>query len=63
MKIKVAFRKYFLGIFFCLLVLIVPLVTHALTPQEVPNPQQAYRGWVTDMAGVLSENAKQQLNQ
>jgi len=63
MKIKIASRKYFLGIFFCLLVLLFPLVTHALTPQEVLNPQQAYGGWVTDMAGVLSENSKQKLNQ
>ncbi|MFO8039164.1 MAG: TPM domain-containing protein [Sodalinema sp.] len=40
-----------------------PLVSQALTVQEVPNPQQEYGGWVTDMANVLSEATEQRLDQ
>ncbi|MFO8039163.1 MAG: TPM domain-containing protein [Sodalinema sp.] len=43
--------------------LLWPSVSHSLTVQEVPNPQQQYGGWVTDMAGVLSEETEQTLNQ
>ena len=43
--------------------ILFPLLSHALTVQEVPNPQQEYEGWVTDMANILSENTKTQLNQ
>ncbi|WP_246198663.1 TPM domain-containing protein [Sodalinema gerasimenkoae] len=39
-----------------------PAVSQGLTVQEVPNPQQEYGGWVTDMAGILSEETKQELN-
>lgn len=34
-----------------------------MTPQQVPNPQQSYGGWVTDMANILSESTESQLNQ
>lgn len=40
-----------------------PLTSTALTVQEVPNPRQVYGGWVTDMAGILSEPTEKQLNQ
>ncbi len=47
----------------CLSLIGFPLVSHALSVQEVPNPRQAYGGWVTDMANILSESAENQLNQ
>ncbi len=62
MKIKIAYQKFFLGILLCLSIFIFPLISHALTPQEVPNPQHNYNGWVSDMANILSEKTKQQLN-
>lgn len=38
-----------------------PLISHALTVQDVPKPQQS-GVWVSDMANILSENTKTQLN-
>lgn len=43
--------------------IVFPLISHALTVEDVPNPQQQYQGWVTDMANILSESTKTQLNQ
>ncbi|UCJ11698.1 MAG: TPM domain-containing protein [Phormidium sp. PBR-2020] len=40
-----------------------PTASQGLTVQEVPNPQEQYGGWVTDGAGVLSEETEQRLNQ
>ncbi|MEQ8382694.1 MAG: TPM domain-containing protein [Coleofasciculus sp. A1-SPW-01] len=47
---------------FCLTVL-SPLSAHALTVEEVPNPQQRNGTWVTDMADILSQDTERQLNQ
>lgn len=47
---------------FSLAILIFPLVSHALTIQEVPNPRQATGGWVTDMANLLSPQTEAQIN-
>lgn len=46
----------------CLTVL-SPLSAHALTVEEVPNPQQRNGTWVTDMADILSQDTERQLNQ
>jgi uncharacterized protein len=47
----------------CLAVFLSPLPSLALTVQEVPNPRQAYGGWVTDMAEVLTPETESRLNQ
>ncbi|WP_431708080.1 TPM domain-containing protein [Geminocystis sp. CENA526] len=62
MKIKTAYQKFFLGMLLCLSIFIFPLISHSLTIQEVPNPRQIYNGWVSDMANILSEKTKQELN-
>lgn len=51
------------GILLGLSLILFPLISHALSVQEVPNPQQQYGGWVTDMANILSEGTEIQLNQ
>ena len=48
---------------FCLSIIIFPIISHSLTVEEVPNPQQQYQGWVTDMANILSDNTEAKLNQ
>ncbi|MEW5856193.1 MAG: TPM domain-containing protein [Cyanobacteriota bacterium] len=40
-----------------------PVVSKALTVQEVPNSRQVNGGWVTDMAQMLSPATEAQLNQ
>ncbi len=61
MKIK---QKYFiLSILFSLVIIIFPMITHAITLQEIPNPRQVNHGWVTDMANILSEQTENTLNQ
>ncbi|MFE1745093.1 TPM domain-containing protein [Coleofasciculus sp. H7-2] len=40
-----------------------PVVSKALTVQEVPNSRQVNGGWVTDMADMLSPATEAQLNQ
>ncbi|MCT7958473.1 TPM domain-containing protein [Laspinema palackyanum] len=40
-----------------------PLISHALSVQDVSNPRQQSGGWVTDMANILSESTETQLNQ
>ena len=47
----------------CLGILLTPLASHALSIQEIPNPQQVNGGWVTDMAEILSDDTEAQLNQ
>jgi len=44
-------------------ILLTPLASHALSIQEIPNPQQVNGGWVTDMAEILSDATEAQLNQ
>lgn len=60
---KIVHRRFFFGMLLCVSIVIFPLISYGLTPQEVPNPQQTHRGWVTDMANILSDTTKQQLNQ
>ncbi|MGB3695166.1 MAG: TPM domain-containing protein [Spirulinaceae cyanobacterium] len=47
----------------CLSALILSSPSQALNIQEVPNPQQVYGGWVTDMANILSDGSEAELNQ
>ncbi len=47
----------------CLAVVFSPVSSLALTVKEVPNPQQVYGGWVTDMAEVLTPETESHLNQ
>jgi uncharacterized protein len=44
-------------------VFLFPFPSLALTVQEVPNPRQNNGGWVTDMAGILTEQTETQINQ
>ncbi|MBW4425603.1 MAG: TPM domain-containing protein [Nostoc desertorum CM1-VF14] len=44
-------------------IFLFPVSALALTVQEVPNPRKEYGGWVTDMAGILSEETETQINQ
>lgn len=41
----------------------LPLTARAVPYKQVPNPRQQNRGWVTDMANVLSPETEIQLNQ
>jgi uncharacterized protein len=47
---------------FSSVIFICPLSSLALTVQEVPNPRQS-GVWVTDMAGILSNETESQINQ
>ena len=55
-------KRTVLGILLGFSLVLFPLISHALTVQEVPNPQQQYGGWVTDMANILSDETENQLN-
>ncbi|MCG6135919.1 MAG: TPM domain-containing protein [Nostoc sp. LLA-1] len=55
-------RIFWLGIFSSA-ILSLPLSSMALTVKEVPNPQQRSGDWVTDMAGILSDETEAQINQ
>ena len=46
----------------CLTLILCPLPSYALTVQDVPNPQQDYGGWVTDLAQILSSDTEVKLN-
>ena len=48
---------------FSIILISQPSVSYSLTPSEVPNPQEVYGGWVTDMANVLSNETEDRLNQ
>lgn len=41
----------------------VSLPALAVRVEQVPNPRRVYGGWVTDMAGILSDSTEKQLNQ
>ena len=43
-------------------VLLTPLVSEALTVEEVTNPKSKGNGWVTDMADILSDKTEIELN-
>jgi uncharacterized protein len=55
-------RIFWLSIFSASIV-IFPLPSLALRVEDVPNPRQVSGDWVTDMAGILSEDAQAQINQ
>ncbi|WP_258003594.1 MULTISPECIES: TPM domain-containing protein [Fischerella] len=44
-------------------ILLYPLSSLAVTVQEVPNPRKQNGGWVSDMAGILSNQTEAQINQ
>lgn len=44
-------------------ILFTPLISQALTVEEVTNPRNDYGGWVTDMANILSDGTETELNQ
>lgn len=44
-------------------VIFAPLPSLAVTVQEIPNPRHQSGNWVTDMAGILSDNTQAQINQ
>lgn len=46
----------------CLSLIGFPLLSHALTVQDIPNPRKESNGWVTDMANILSDRTESQLN-
>ncbi|WP_225894467.1 TPM domain-containing protein [Atlanticothrix silvestris] len=48
---------------FSSVIFLFPLSGLAVTVQEVPNPRKEYGGWVTDMAGILSDETEAQINQ
>jgi uncharacterized protein len=56
-------KRAFWAIFLCLTIVSFPLPSLAVTVQDVPNPRQVYRGWVTDMANLLDSETKAKLNQ
>ncbi|NJO71975.1 MAG: TPM domain-containing protein [Oscillatoriales cyanobacterium RM1_1_9] len=41
----------------------IPIISHALTVQDIPNPQQLNGGWVADTADILSSETEARLNQ
>lgn len=51
------------SLFYLLSILFFPNNQEGIKVQEVPNPQQAYGGWVTDMANILSDKTETRLNQ
>lgn len=55
--------KYIVVLSACCL-LLLSISVKALTPQQIPNPRhQNINTWVTDIAGVLSEETKTTINQ
>ena len=62
-SVRLMLKRAFWAIFLCLVLISFPLPSFAITVQDVPNPQQVYRGWVTDMANLLDSETKAKLNQ
>ncbi|WP_226889787.1 TPM domain-containing protein [Nostoc sp. MG11] len=56
-------KRIFWASVFSSAILLFPLSGLAVTVQEVPNPRKEYGGWVTDMAGILSDETEAQINQ
>jgi uncharacterized protein len=56
-------KRAFWAIFLCLAIVSFPLPSLAVTVQGVPNPQEVYKGWVTDMANLFDPETKAKLNQ
>jgi uncharacterized protein len=55
-------KRLIWAILLCLSVVLFPVLSQAVTVQEVPNPRQLYGGWVSDGANLLSDSTKAQLN-
>ncbi|MEG4232187.1 TPM domain-containing protein [Microcoleus sp. Pol11C3] len=47
----------------CFSAIAFPVTSQAITVQEVPNPRQVNKTWVTDKANILSDSTETQLNQ
>lgn len=62
-KLTFNFKRSFWASSLGLIVFLAPLPSWAVTVQQVPNPRQVTGGWVSDMAGILSETTEAQLNQ
>ncbi|MBE9049362.1 TPM domain-containing protein, partial [Nostocales cyanobacterium LEGE 11386] len=63
MKLNLLKQKHIFWLsIFSSAILISPFSSLALTVQEVPNPQKS-GDWVTDMAGILSDETEAQINQ
>ncbi|MDM9382324.1 TPM domain-containing protein [Chlorogloeopsis sp. ULAP01] len=56
-------KRFFLVSLFSCAIFVSPLSTLAVTVKEVPNPRQQDGGWVTDMAGILSQQTEAEINQ
>jgi len=56
-------KRAFWAIFLCLALVSLPLPSLAVTVQDVPNPRQIDRSWVTDMANLLNPQTQAKLNQ
>ncbi len=56
-------KRIFWVSLFASAILISPVSSLAVTVQEVPNPRQQSGGWVTDMAGILSNQTETEINQ
>jgi uncharacterized protein len=52
-SLALTLKRAFWAIFLCVMLISFSLPCFAMTVQQVPNPRQGYRGWVTDMANLL----------
>ncbi|PMB53920.1 hypothetical protein CEN39_01825 [Fischerella thermalis CCMEE 5201] len=57
------YKRVFWLSLFSSAILLYPLSSLAVTVQEVPNPRKQNGGWVSDMAGILSNQTEAQINQ
>ncbi len=62
-SIALRLKRAFWAIFLCLALVSLPLPSLAVTVQDVPNPRQIDRSWVTDMANLLNPQTKAKVNQ
>jgi uncharacterized protein len=62
-SIPLTIKRAFWLIFLCLAIASFPLPSLAVTVQDLPNPRQVYRGWVTDTANILSPETQATLDQ
>ncbi len=62
-SVALMFKRAFWAIFLCLALISFPLSSLAVTVEDVPNPRQVDRTWVTDMANLLNPQTKAKVNQ
>jgi uncharacterized protein len=62
-SVAITLKRSFWVIILCFAIASFPLPSFAVTVQDVPNPRQVDRGWVTDMANLLDPETKAKLNQ